>query len=260
MGKDAPPPYTEHLTRTSTNPPAYAIPPPEINPATLLPQTFRVGPYDVAPFVTVPEMKAHLKLLAGFDALQTLVRETPEATGHVLDGDTRWSVFCTRAEKNFERWVKALPNGKRRLEDVELPPLDVVMCWHAYMLNPRRYYEDCERDDRVGKLARLGAFPKEQVVSHSSFPCFLYMTDIPTDKFHRSRYIRLQPSTKGEIPRGTRRPSLPHRPGNDDIPAHLPSMLDLERRTVAQGTEHATRILPESVPTALPRMWARHHA
>lgn len=165
MGKDSPPPYSEHLTRTSTNVPAYAIAPPLINPHTLLPSTFRVGQYDVSPFVTVPEMKLHLKLLAAFDALQQRVRETPEAEGNILDGDTRWSVFCTRAEKNFEAWVRRLPEGTVRLEDEDVPGLDVVMCWHAYMLNPRRWYEDCERDERIERVGRLGKFPLEQVVS-----------------------------------------------------------------------------------------------
>ncbi|KAJ9092122.1 hypothetical protein QFC20_007456 [Naganishia adeliensis] len=141
MGKDAPPPYSEHLTRTATqqSAPAYAIAPPLVNPDTLLPSTFRVGQYDVSPFVTVPEMILHLRLLAAFDALQQRVR-----------------VFCTRAEKDFEAWVKRLPEGTVRLEDEEVPALDVVMCWHAYMLNPRRWWEDCERDDRIGKGGTVG--------------------------------------------------------------------------------------------------------
>lgn len=166
MGKDAPPPYSEHLTRTATqqSAPAYAIAPPLVNPDTLLPSTFRVGQYDVSSFVTVPEMILHLRLLAAFDALQQRVRSTPEPEGNVLDGDTRWSVFCTRAEKDFEAWVKRLPEGTVRLEDEEVPALDVVMCCHAYMLNPRRWWEDCERDERIGKVGRLGKFPLEQVV------------------------------------------------------------------------------------------------
>lgn len=36
-------------------------------------------------------------------------------------------------------------NGYEYNEDFRLPPLDVLMVWHAYMLNPRTYLEDCVR-------------------------------------------------------------------------------------------------------------------
>ncbi|KAJ9093225.1 hypothetical protein QFC19_008431, partial [Naganishia cerealis] len=95
--KEAPPPYSAHLIPSSSHLPAPAynasqaspLSPPEINRDTLLPSTFRVGPRDVAPFVSVPEMILHLRLLAAFDRLQQLVRTTQESTGEVLDGDTR---------------------------------------------------------------------------------------------------------------------------------------------------------------------------
>jgi hypothetical protein len=173
--KDSPPPYASHLTATPAGPPSYAssspIAPPEINPVTLLPASFRVGPYNVAPFVTVPEMKMHLKLLAAFDALQGRVRTTPESQGEVLDGDTRWAVFCVRAEKGFERWTAQLETRERvgLLRGEDLPGLDVLMVWHSYMLNPRRYYEDWQRDPRMKALARLGAFSLELVVSQSRY-------------------------------------------------------------------------------------------
>lgn len=112
----------------------------------------------------------HLKLLAAFDALQGRVRATPEGKGDVLDGDTRWAVFCVRAEKGFERWVSEV--GRRGvagpLRGEELPGLDVLMVWHSYMLNPRRYYEDCQRDPRMDAVARLGAFPLALVVSSTT--------------------------------------------------------------------------------------------
>lgn len=170
--KDVPPPYAEHLTRSSTNgPPAYAAAPP-IDETTLLPVTFKVGNLNVQPFVTVPEMKQHLRLLAAFDALQHQVRTTQESAGDVLDADTRWAVFCTRAEKNFEAWVEELSSTRDAeagllSERDALPGLDVVMIWHAYMLNPRRYYEDCLRDPRLERLGQLGAFPLNLFVSRT---------------------------------------------------------------------------------------------
>lgn len=169
--KDSLPSYVEHLTARPDGPPTYAsdspIAPPRIDERTLLPASFRVEPFDVAPFVTVPEMKLHLRLLAAFDLLQQKVRTTPETQGDILDGDTRWAVFCVRAKHEFQRWVSQLRTRRDRgkLRGEELPGLEVMMVWHAYMLNPRRYYEDCQRDPGMDSVARLGAFPLELVVS-----------------------------------------------------------------------------------------------
>jgi hypothetical protein len=170
--KDDTPPYAEHLTRSSTQSngrPSYAAAP-SINRNTLLPASFKIGKHTVEPFITVPEMKQHLRLLAAFDALQQQVRTTQETTGDVLDSDTRWAVFCTRAEKNFEAWVEELflrrqPESGPLTERDALPGLDVVMIWHAYMLNPRRYYEDCLGDPALERLGQLGAFPLDLLVS-----------------------------------------------------------------------------------------------
>ncbi|KAJ9094217.1 hypothetical protein QFC20_006950, partial [Naganishia adeliensis] len=168
--KDDTPPYAEHLTRSSTQSngrPSYTAAP-SINKNTLLPASFKIGKHEVSPLVTVPEMKRHLRLLATFDALRTRVRTTPESTGDLLDADTRWTVFCTRAEKRFESWVEEL--AAKRGEDAGplterdgLPGLDVMMVWHAYMLNPRRYYEDCLRDPRLERVGKLGEFPLDLV-------------------------------------------------------------------------------------------------
>ncbi|KAJ9115971.1 hypothetical protein QFC22_005114 [Naganishia vaughanmartiniae] len=170
--KDAPPPYTEHLTRTSSHTPAPAyssntsspLAPPAINNETLLPNSFKVGCREVVPFITVPEMILHLRLLAAFDRLQHVVRTTSETAGDVLDSDTRWSVFCTRAEKNFERWVEELGSTSAAQLDASntWPALDVVMVWHSYVLNPRKFYEDTQRDMRVGKLGEIG-FPLDKL-------------------------------------------------------------------------------------------------
>ncbi|KAI5451536.1 hypothetical protein NCC49_001521 [Naganishia albida] len=165
--KDDTPPYAEHLTRSSTQHngrPSYAATAPSVNKRTLLPAKFKIGKHEVAPFVTVPEMKRHLRLLAAFDALQRQVRTTQESTGDVMDADTRWAVFCTRAEKNFEMWVEELFSSRNAdagplTEPDALPGLEVVMIWHAYMLNPRRYYEDCLRVPKLERLGQLGEFP-----------------------------------------------------------------------------------------------------
>lgn len=196
--KDDTPPYAEHLTRfstQSTGPPSYAAAP-SISKETLLPASFKIGKHHVAPFITVPEMKRHLRLLAAFDALRTRVRKTKESTGDVLDENTRWTVFSTRAEKRFEDWVEELfalrdDDSGPLTERDELPGLDVVMVWHAYMLNPRRYYEDCLRDPRLERLGQLGEFPLDLVVSSVGYECEAALMPRMTDTLYRSRNVRV---------------------------------------------------------------------
>jgi hypothetical protein len=94
--------------------------------------------------------------------------------------DKRWSVFVTQAVARFEKWWDTLsgtstwyrPIRKDDFETNELgphtvgrfpimgkgfddnpstfcmPPLDVLMVWHAYMLNPRIYLEDSVRSTK----------------------------------------------------------------------------------------------------------------
>ncbi|GHJ90217.1 hypothetical protein NliqN6_6619 [Naganishia liquefaciens] len=228
--KDSPPPYAAHLTARADGPPSYAstsapIAPPPIDERTLLPASFRVGPFNVAPFVTVPEMQLHLRLLAAFDTMQQKVRITPETQGDILDGDTRWAVFCVRAKQEFQRWALELRRRGYRgmLRGEDLPGLEVMMVWHSYMLNPRKYYEDCQRDPGMESIARLGAFPLELVttyidpvtfeynpVRHEKTPPVNETLPIPTDP-ETSTFSLLCPqcNTNNTVP-WLMHPSRPH--------------------------------------------------
>lgn len=81
--------------------------------------------------------------------------------------DKRWDVFVQRAVLRFESWWTALRGDSNwrkitvrdvfrgkpfrlwndRIKDPltidHLPPLDVLMVWHSFLLSPRRYLEDC---------------------------------------------------------------------------------------------------------------------
>ncbi|KAG0645916.1 Glycine-rich domain-containing 2 [Hyphodiscus hymeniophilus] len=86
--------------------------------------------------------------------------------------EKRWALFVARAKERFEEWwvnVLCPREGGRRLLGKEmlitnpdfmsftqkgrpqtwtvdmLPPLDVLMVWHSFILNPRNYLEDCVR-------------------------------------------------------------------------------------------------------------------
>lgn len=87
--------------------------------------------------------------------------------------EKRWSIYVARAVDRFEAWVNSLlPEQRPSLERIQrdgergvltdpnyvrpwqplmesMPPVDVLMVWHAYMLNPRAYLEDCIRTGRM---------------------------------------------------------------------------------------------------------------
>ncbi|KAI0456358.1 hypothetical protein F5B21DRAFT_159247 [Xylaria acuta] len=85
--------------------------------------------------------------------------------------EKRWALYVARAADRYETWwnsfakfpltegdmhentskyttfVSDAPSNPAKLsrEHNVLPPLDVLMVWHAHMLNPRAYLEDCMR-------------------------------------------------------------------------------------------------------------------
>ncbi|KAF2170866.1 hypothetical protein M409DRAFT_51114 [Zasmidium cellare ATCC 36951] len=101
-----------------------------------------------------------------------------DKTGELLAklAEKRWAVYLHRAVDRFETWSAAVTpsarmatrpkletQGKKdwllkretmdgpviRLDKSNMPPADVLMVWHAYMLNPRAYLEDCLRYGRM---------------------------------------------------------------------------------------------------------------
>ncbi|ORY57814.1 uncharacterized protein BCR38DRAFT_354067 [Pseudomassariella vexata] len=81
--------------------------------------------------------------------------------------EKRWAVYIARAVDRYEAWWNSFVADPLIASDMEgdspkylgfpdinaatnwtalmLPPLDVLMVWHAHMLNPRVYLEDCMR-------------------------------------------------------------------------------------------------------------------
>jgi hypothetical protein len=93
------------------------------------------------------------------------VKDGSEPTAHQT---RKWETFVEGAVDRFEVWWGKIDqetpaygekDGPHRyLEKVAdpLPPLDVFMVWHAYMLNPHSYYEDCIRYDKMATLWLCG--------------------------------------------------------------------------------------------------------
>ena len=82
--------------------------------------------------------------------------------------EKRWAIYIAKAVKRFECWWRKCiqpdaknaewtsfgsqaftqdPGEGRRMkfEKENIPPLDVIIVWHAYQLNPRDFLEDCIR-------------------------------------------------------------------------------------------------------------------
>jgi hypothetical protein len=99
------------------------------------------------------------------------------------DREMLWKIVVEIAVGRFEAWWKVVGReveaakwndqreetpkdgpGKKLMElpAEMLPPIDVLMVWHSFMLNPRSYYDDCFALGLPGMLAV--AFPWEAVV------------------------------------------------------------------------------------------------
>ncbi|KAI1328963.1 hypothetical protein F5Y16DRAFT_367741 [Xylariaceae sp. FL0255] len=85
--------------------------------------------------------------------------------------EKRWAIYVARAVDRYEAWWKTFLKSPLTEDDMmgnttkyaqfpssfgttdisnfwlrnTLPPIDVLMVWHAHMLNPRAYLEDCMR-------------------------------------------------------------------------------------------------------------------
>lgn len=117
---------------------------------------------------TVPEVTAHLKLLRAFQELKRSVSGDESETPQLIK---KWQVFVSQAVRRFVMFITGLhrrlhkPTNPKfnQLESATfddaiavdpdlvtliltlLPPLDVVMVWHAFMLSPRLYYDHFAR-------------------------------------------------------------------------------------------------------------------
>ncbi|KAK7442085.1 hypothetical protein VKT23_016359 [Stygiomarasmius scandens] len=96
--------------------------------------------------LNVTEVQGHLALLYAFAEFKAKV---DNILGERL------------AVERFERWCKALEDSDADVDedtflDKVLPPVDVLMVWHSYLLNPAWYLEDTKRVPILRSLRRLG--------------------------------------------------------------------------------------------------------
>ncbi|TCD60359.1 hypothetical protein EIP91_010319 [Steccherinum ochraceum] len=129
------------------------------------PPSYRIGDHDLKhPFVSIPQIKAHLALLRAFKELRTTVQETDAKSLNLppvvseLTKDKRWTWFVGLAVERFQRWLGTIVSKSQSAVATDtfigycMPPLDVLMVWHSYLLNPSWYNEDCDRQRALAAL------------------------------------------------------------------------------------------------------------
>ncbi|KAG9016323.1 hypothetical protein FRB90_003287 [Tulasnella sp. 427] len=136
-----------------------------------LPNHFKINNNYAKAQVMPSDLQAHLVLLGAFHRLREGIRTFKGNADVPMQPDERWAVFLQRAVYRFEQWAvrmiggegqeEVLGEGPKVLTPNEIPPLDVLMVWHTYMLNPRTYYEDCLR--KLPGLLRVGSLPLMQL-------------------------------------------------------------------------------------------------
>ncbi|KAF9459225.1 hypothetical protein BDZ94DRAFT_1055303 [Collybia nuda] len=128
------------------------------------PSTFQIGSkHTGGSLVSTKQLRGHLALLRAFAQLREQVDKLHERPGAILSRipkgiGKRWAWFSGLAVERFTAWCLAISLDdicEKLVEDM-LPPLDVMMVWHTYMLNPGWYTEDLQRLPSLGVLQEAG--------------------------------------------------------------------------------------------------------
>ncbi|KAG2104330.1 uncharacterized protein F5147DRAFT_579917 [Suillus discolor] len=186
MTEQRPPHAT--FPRLSPKPPQYT-----------LPETFNIGQRSTRHLIRSYQLRAHLQLLAAFSHLEQRVGASENLiAGLESDSEKRWVWFVNLAVERFERWCLTI----KQSDTVEqhLPPIDVTMVWHAYLLNPRQVYTT-----RISKLKPLVHFT-------DYFPNLLANPDLlTTDAPQHERVSTWERRTKSPYDPFASAPDLTHK-------------------------------------------------
>ncbi|KAK6457495.1 uncharacterized protein RJT20DRAFT_24017 [Scheffersomyces xylosifermentans] len=116
---------------------------------------------------SIADTICHLKLLRAFGVLRKKITKGQSDAFAIKN----WQVFVTNAVRKFIVFITALKKYFRELSvspkveravfekgfsrnefviqtlDNLLPPLDVIMVWQVFLLNPKSFYDNCVRND-----------------------------------------------------------------------------------------------------------------
>ena len=123
------------------------LPPHYDDLSTQLPPTFHVANEDISPLVTITDVEAHLRLLSAFAKLNQDVQSACPSSAVSdrqnenmsencpTDPNRAWVVFVNRAVHRFNLFMSGNSSGEAPVwSEAVIPPLDVIMVWHAYLL------------------------------------------------------------------------------------------------------------------------------
>ncbi|KIM24077.1 hypothetical protein M408DRAFT_318915 [Serendipita vermifera MAFF 305830] len=135
---------------------------------------FSIGSFITPPLVNFTEVQAHLKLLSAFNKLKDDIQRAavgasgPDQNEPGLDPERAWVVFVNQAAHRFDKFMSGKLTGEfPRWSEETIPPLDVIMVWHTYLLNPRTYYDDSIRRTTpfARRLAAMETMPLSLIAS-----------------------------------------------------------------------------------------------
>lgn len=134
---------------------------------------------------TSVEATSHLMLLRAFGTLHANVTL---AIANETERNKKWQVYVTNAVRRFIIFVSAYKalrlhdlksycqlNQLNQFEHVRalrqmLPPLDILMVWHAFILNPKAFFDNCARN----KIMDFGYFPFPLMRAVSAIDPYLF--------------------------------------------------------------------------------------
>ncbi|KAK7721465.1 hypothetical protein SLS63_009579 [Diaporthe eres] len=95
----------------------------------------------------IPELLTHLKLIDAIICLKNAIDVQGEAYGK--EAGKAWDDFCRAAAVKFIDWAQNVDVSDKT---IPIPPLDILMIWHSYMLNTKDYVQFQDKARR-GELA-----------------------------------------------------------------------------------------------------------
>ncbi|KAI2688966.1 hypothetical protein LCP963914a_2055 [Penicillium roqueforti] len=200
VSKEAP--QQSEVKSSSEQPPSYSANQVEQQPPLELPQLDLSSHPSSSTTVTRDQCVAHLKFLAVLADLRDTISSDDGIFGiHDAEAEKfpnslneararlrekRWAVYAARAVDRYTKWWSiGLPRSRpmATINDLEcidyerilncdtivawstenLPPIDILMVWHAHSLNPRNFLEDCIRYGKMSTWAT--GFPWEVINS-----------------------------------------------------------------------------------------------
>ena len=135
----------------------YALYAPNVNHS----ERFQAALNTLSPLVKLDHIKAHLVLIGAF---REALEKVDKFTGSFELTDALCS-YLSRGVHRLHAWltyVISTSADRSTVQPQELPPLDVLLLFHAYLLRPHRFYE--ASITTYPQLFAMGPFPLLQVV------------------------------------------------------------------------------------------------